>query len=69
MQSRTLLHSKVFYEVPLGEEICGKLNTRSETSTDHGWDNATVKTLDTLSAIDLREAIGRAFVLMLCADW
>jgi len=42
MQSRTLLHSKVFYEVALGEEICGKLNTGSETSTDHGWDNTTI---------------------------
>ena len=42
MQSRTLLQAKVFYKVALGEEVCWKLNTGSETSSDHGGYNTTI---------------------------
>ena len=68
MQSRTLLQTKVFYKVALSEEVCWKLDTGSETSSDHGRYNTTIQTLDSLGAVDLREAIRGALILMLCTD-
>lgn len=68
MQSRTLLHTKVFYEVALSKEICWKLDTGSETRSYHGRYNTAIEALDTLGAVDLGEAIGGALVLMLCAN-
>jgi hypothetical protein len=68
MQSRTLLHTNVFYKLALSEEVCWELDTGSETSSDHGRYNATIQTLDSLGAVDLGEAIGGAFILMLCTN-
>lgn len=68
MQSGSLLHTQVPSQTTLGEEVCGELNSTTEAGTDHSSSNTTIDTLDTLTSIDLAEAIERVLIVMLGTD-
>lgn len=68
MQRHSLFHTQMFYQPPLGEEVCGKLYRAAETCADHGWPYTSVQTLDALGAVYLSHTVDGVFVFMLCAD-
>ena len=68
MQSWSFFHTEMLHQSSLGEKVGWKLYTRAETGTDHGGANTTVKTLDTLGAVDALHAIQSIDIVVLCSN-
>lgn len=68
VQSRAFLHTQVPSQAALGKEVCGELDGTAKAGTDHSGPNATVNTLDTLTSIDLAQAIERVLIVVLGTD-
>lgn len=69
VQSRTLLHTSMSHQPPLGEKICRQLDGAAEAGSDHCRTNTAVQAAHTLRTVDLRQAIPSIAILVLSADW
>ena len=67
MQSKSLVHTQVFYQPPLRKEIRRQLDTAPKTRPNNRRPDTAVETFDTLSAIDFPKAIYRIPITVLSA--